>query len=387
MNTLYLLQFASCIVTAMLAMALAASSVQMRWSSRRYEQSRWMLCVAMATLAGHYVLQMEKGVRASGDEVGAVVNILFYTPVAFLVSFGIFNLECARPGRRRYLAVSAVCYVLILAAFAAGWLSAHSLRIGGWRYAMFALFVASIVFFIAANIREIRHCRKKIEVQTGADTVPFERYTWTCYILLCVSALMLAVAMPSHTLLYIFGPLMLMSLFAFTLAFIGLGYNFMPIDGILDDDNADGESPCALSAGGDAPDVRGSGAVAMRLPAHRADQIAKALDGWCAKEGFRDSTANMPSLSRHLKIPRDELSLYFDCCLNCTFRVWLSDIRFREAQRILMANPTYSNAFISAECGFSSHAHLYKIFKAKTGMSPGQWRETFQFSGGGNAAD
>ena len=29
---------------------------------------------------------------------------------------------------------------------------------------------------------------------------------------------------------------------------------------------------------------------------------------------------------------------------------------------------------VSIECGFSSHAHLYKVFKAKTGMTPIQWR-------------
>lgn len=386
MNTLYLLQFACCIVTAMLAVTLAVSSVQMRWSSRRYEQSRWMLCVAMATLAGHYVLQMEQGVRASGDEAGAVVNILFYMPVAFLISFGIFNLECARSGRRRYLVVSAADYALILVAFAAGWLSSRSLRIGGWLYVMLALFVAGMVFFIVTNIREIRHCRKKIEAQTGADILPFERYTWACYILLCVSALMLAVAMLSRTLLYGVGPLMLVSLFVFILGFIGLGYNFMPIDGILDEDEAGGGSSAAFAAASDTPDMVDAG-LTRRLPAHRVAQIERALDDWCDKGGFRDSTANMPSLSKHLQIPRDELSLYFDRHLNCTFRVWLSDIRFQEAQRILRDNPTYSNATISAECGFSSHAHLYKIFKAKTGMSPGQWKETFQIPGSGSAGN
>ncbi len=43
---------------------------------------------------------------------------------------------------------------------------------------------------------------------------------------------------------------------------------------------------------------------------------------------------------------------------------------------MLIENPHYSNEAISSECGFSSHAHLYKVFRAKTGMTPRMYRES-----------
>ena len=83
----------------------------------------------------------------------------------------------------------------------------------------------------------------------------------------------------------------------------------------------------------------------------------------------------MSMLSRNIGIPRRELTLYFVQYLQSSFRVWLSDIRFQEARRMLLENPHYSNEIISVECGFSSHAQLYKIFRTKAGMTPRMFKE------------
>ncbi len=37
--------------------------------------------------------------------------------------------------------------------------------------------------------------------------------------------------------------------------------------------------------------------------------------------------------------------------------------------------PDYSNDIISAEFGFSSRTHLYRIFKNRAGCTPTAWRE------------
>lgn len=42
---------------------------------------------------------------------------------------------------------------------------------------------------------------------------------------------------------------------------------------------------------------------------------------------------------------------------------------------MILENPDFSNDIISAECGFSSRSHLYRMFKEKEGCSPTAWRE------------
>ena len=85
--------------------------------------------------------------------------------------------------------------------------------------------------------------------------------------------------------------------------------------------------------------------------------------------------AEYVKLSQQTGISRIRLSQYFDQYLNSTFRVWLSGIRFAEAQRLVKAHPEYNNDTISVYCGFSSRSQLYKIFNDNTGMSPREWRE------------
>ena len=80
----------------MLGLILVLSRFQIRWTNRRYEVSRWLLAFSMFVLAGHYVLQMLYGFRAKGDEVGAVVNVLFYTPISFINSYATYKLICYR---------------------------------------------------------------------------------------------------------------------------------------------------------------------------------------------------------------------------------------------------------------------------------------------------
>ena len=93
MDKLLLIQILSMTLTLFIGLMLAMSRVHMTTIARRYEVSRWMLVVAMSIYAVHYLLQIVFGFRASGDDVGAVVNILFYTPVVYLISFSIVRMS------------------------------------------------------------------------------------------------------------------------------------------------------------------------------------------------------------------------------------------------------------------------------------------------------
>lgn len=371
METLFILQFACCLVTSMLAIMLVYSRFQMRWINARYERSRWLICAAMVLLAVHYVLQMGHGLRASGDDVGAVINILFYTPCIMLISLGIINIECGRIFQKHYFSVGMCGLVVLGVTFLIGVYLSGSLHLGVILYVMFAQFIALLLYFIFISLHETHLRRKVIEAQTATDLLPFDRYTLSSTLFMSAMAFMLVFAIMNRGLLYVFGPIMLISLLLFVLAFIGLGYNYRPFDGIMEDDlpNADAD---LLQEGM----TDGEGTLPQqKMDVSRMKEIDAAISEWCAHGGFRDSEVTMSMLSRHLGIPRRELTQYFALYLQSSFRVWLSDIRFQEARRMLLENPHYSNEIISVECGFSSHAQLYKIFRTKAGMTPRMFKE------------
>lgn len=112
------------------------------------------------------------------------------------------------------------------------------------------------------------------------------------------------------------------------------------------------------------------------MPEDRRKQIQQRLDEWCAAMGYKDGV-NLLSLSHAIHVSKDELTIYFDQSLKTTFRIWLSDIRFAAAKKMMIANPDYSNDIISSECGFTSRTHLYRIFKAREACTPTVWRERY----------
>lgn len=365
MNTLFLVQFACCIIVSMLGLILVLSRFQIRWTNRRYEVSRWLLAFSMFVLAWHYVLQMVCGFRAKGDEIGAVVNVLFYSPVSFFISYATYNLICYRGGRKKFALLGCVSYALILICFFFGYNDTpRGMHMGEWLYVMLALFAVTIMYSTYTTVIEMRYHRKIIEENTTEDLLPFDKYTYTTYGLAGIMVLAMVGAICYRPLLYCVGPLMLFSLISFTISFLGYGYNMIPAEVRLELDTAD--EPLEVMEESEE----------VGLGSEKISIIESMLASWCDKGGYRDSTVNMPMLSVKLGIPRNELSMYFENCLKSSFRIWLSDIRFKEAQRMLLEECRYSNDTISSECGFSSHAHLYKIFKAKTGFTPGQWRDS-----------
>lgn len=369
MNILFLTQFACFIISGMLALLLILTRFQIRWPNRRYEVSRWLMCGAMLALTFHFVLQMAFDIRAKSDAIGAVVNILFYAPIEYLVSYATFNLICYRKGRKRIGLFCSLSYALIVICFLMGFIGVvpkGSMHIGFWLYLMLAIFTLTIIFCYIVTFREMQYHRKIILDNTAEDMLPFDSFACVSYVFMGICCLALMAGIISRAILLVIAPLVLLSVIVFIVSFVGYGFNIMPLDNMLEqqiEEEAEEEEPAEVEE-----------EVDEGLTPERIAKIENLLAEWCKNGGFRDSAMNMPMLASMICVNRKDLSAYFEDYLQSSFRVWLSDIRFQKAQSMLREETRYSNQTVSIECGFSSHAHLYKVFKAKTGMTPIQWR-------------
>ena len=396
MDHLFLLQFACFLFMLFNAFTLAVTRLQTRWLNPRYERARWLIFVGIMGLAAHYLMQMCFGFRAVDDAVGATVNALVYAPCFSLISMGIFHIEATHVRRGRVYAVCAAINLAILACFFIGCFHYGSMRIGAWLYAMQALFAANVVYCIVVIVREIIKRRRLLETMAGGDIMPYVRYSRASLLILFFPALVSPFAIISTKLLYFFAPLGLMAILFFVLSFVALGYSYVPTEALLDADadtspaivvaqQEETNTKQAVPLHGDAchdvaaldSDKEKEQQTATLLPEDRKMQIQQRLDAWCAAMGYKDGGVNLLSLSHSIHISKDDLTLFFDQCLNTTFRIWLSDIRFAAAKKMMIENPDYSNDIISSECGFSSRTHLYRIFKAREACTPTAWRERY----------
>lgn len=438
MDHLFLLQFACFLFMLFNAFTLAVTRLQTRWLNPRYERARWLIFVGIMGLAAHYLMQMRYGFRAVDDAVGATVNALVYAPCFSLISMGIFHIEATHVRRRRVYVVCAAINLAIFACFFIGFLQHGEMRIGAWLYAMLALFAANVVYCIVVIVREIIKRRRLLETMAGGDLMPYVRYSRASLLILFFPAVVSPFAIISTKLLYFFAPLGLMAFLFFILSFVALGYSYQPKESLLDEEAEEKVSPAAVVAqqektvaqqavaahGVASPGVASPGEAAPANEAHpgvtsanashagttpdnatpdnafhadaahaadqaeetqtatlmpedRKKQIQQRLDEWCAAMGYKDGGVNLLSLSHAIHVSKDELTIYFDQSLKTTFRIWLSDIRFAAAKKMMIANPDYSNDIISSECGFTSRTHLYRIFKAREACTPTVWRERY----------
>ena len=377
MDSLYFLQFACFIFMLINALILGITHLHMKWVNRRYEWSRWLILAGMTGLAIQYLLQMLLGFRAKSDDLGAIFNILVYTPCITTIAMGIYNIEATHANRRKMNIVCACIYAAIIAVFCIGYSNSGSLNIGNWLYVMLVLFGANVAYCIYMIMIEMRKRKKMLELMTGDDMLPYVQYARASIFALFFSALTMPFAILSTTLLYIIGPLALLSILFFNLSFVALGYNYVPTEELLDKEEEESAALAdEITENSDGQDVESADSKET-LPSfsqERQAAIKEKLDKWCEELGYKDTTVNMFTLSRSLNISKNELSRYFTSCLNSTFRIWLAEVRFEAAKKMMLDYPDYNNDIISAECGFSSRSYLYRIFKEKEGCSPTVWR-------------
>lgn len=361
MDSLFLLQFACFIFMLINAFIVALSHLHVRWENKRYERSRWMIVAALIGLAIQYVLQKTFGFRAMHDNLGAVINILLYTPCFSLISIGIYNIETTRANLRKMILMCSGIYAAIIVVFCVGINLHHSLYIREGLYLMLTLFCVSVFYCIYMIIQEMIRRKNMLETMAATDLLPYVKYSRASVIILWLAVLAMPVAIFSTTLLYIVGPAVLLALLFFNLTFIALGSSYIPTEELLDKEEENQRS--------------GEKKPLQQLSEERRNFIQNSLDQWCMDLGYKDCNVNMLTLSRTLCISKDELSVFFDQYLKTTFRIWLGDIRFNAAKKMMFEFPDYSNDIISAECGFSARTYLYRIFKSKEGCTPTEWRE------------
>ena len=233
MDSLFLLQFACFIFMLVNAFFVALSHLHVRWENKRYERSRWMIVVALLGLAIQYAVQMVFGFRAMHDDLGAVINILVYTPCFSLISMGIYNIETTRSNLRKMILMCSGIYAASIVVFCVGISFHHNLYIREGLYLMLTLFCLSVFYCIYMIIQEMIRRKNMLETMAATDMLPYVRYSRASVIILWLAVLAMPIAIFSTTLLYIVGPAVLFALLFFNLTFIALGSSYVPTEELL----------------------------------------------------------------------------------------------------------------------------------------------------------
>lgn len=206
-----------------------------------------MILIAMIGLALQYFMQMFFGFRATDANLGAIINILIYTPCFTLISMGIYNIEATHANRRKFHFVCSVIYIAIIAIFALSSYLCQGLYIGKWLYVMLALYFGNVVYCIYMIVQEMIKRKNMLETMAASDMLPYVRYARSSVVILFFAALIMPFAILSNTLLFIVGPFALLAILFFNLNFVALGSNYTPTEELLDKEEEQEEAIKAIA--------------------------------------------------------------------------------------------------------------------------------------------
>ena len=93
---------------------------------------------------------------------------------------------------------------------------------------------------------------------------------------------------------------------------------------------------------------------------------------------YQDQDLSLASVAEHLQLSTHQLSELINTHFRMSFSRFVREYRIREAERLLLEEPTTSVLAISLEVGFKSQSNFYAAFKQTTGKSPGAYRRPNQ---------
>lgn len=360
--TLLLLQGGCFSITFILALLLLMARIlQQSTVGLSYETSRWLLFASLMLFALHYLLQMIFGFRAQGDDVGAIINILFYLPASFLLDCAMIRISTGSRYLRRFIVVGVSCFVLALILFAVGWSIYGSLHMPWILPLLGVIFVVQTLICIFYPGSELRRIESRIEDETADDITAYRLHMRSGTVLLYVMGLIGALSIYRTGALLVVAAFFLLALVFYVVCFLSLGFNISAVSSVVDDTKTPSETP--------ADDLT------MQITPDQALKIKARLEQWRLEHGYSVTTLNSYSMAQNLGITKRQLTQYLAENEGLTFRVWLSNIRIEEAKRMLLSDAQYNIEAIADACGFSSRSWMQAKFKASTGMTPNEWRD------------
>ncbi|MBR5398416.1 MAG: helix-turn-helix domain-containing protein [Bacteroidales bacterium] len=101
------------------------------------------------------------------------------------------------------------------------------------------------------------------------------------------------------------------------------------------------------------------------------EQVSKLIE---EKQLFRKKDIRISDIASELATNRTYISLIVNSSLGTSFSDLINNYRIEYAQKLMTDHPEMSHTDVAEESGFSSRTSFLRTFKAKTGMSPTEWK-------------
>ena len=118
-----------------------------------------------------------------------------------------------------------------------------------------------------------------------------------------------------------------------------------------------------------------------RRTAKDNDKIKLLVNEWVKNKEYLKNDIGIEKLGKKLGINRTYISNYINDIYQVNFNTWIHRMRIADAKQMIIDNPGITMWQISIMAGYADQAHLSKLFKLITGVSPMKWKKQVSDNG------
>ena len=118
--------------------------------------------------------------------------------------------------------------------------------------------------------------------------------------------------------------------------------------------------------------------VAKKSRQELQEQISRIIE---EKQLFKKKDIRISDIASELATNRTYVSLIVNSSLGTSFSDLINSYRIEHAKKLMAEHPEMSHSDVAEESGFSSRTSFLRTFKAKTGQSPTEWKQSLRQDG------
>lgn len=242
--------------------------------------------------------------------------------------------------------------------------------------AAIAAYIAQIVFYTLAFRKDYKSCVKHLEAFYDEDEQGRMRWISRCFysaLVVGVVALFFCV-IPYSSITY---DLFVLSYTLYYIYIAGCVVNYRIKAGFIL--NARREQQQVQEAEQAGPETEVETAAGEETEPQAvlawADKLRIDLERWVAEKHYIDIDSSPDKVAKELGITKTRLNGYFAQYEQTTFREWRTQLRLKEAERILREEDDVAVSSLHELVGVSDKSNFRRSFKQFTGMTPHEYRK------------
>lgn len=375
--TAEMIQFAAIVLMTLLTLKLLTLNGR-ALKSDIINTSRWLMTVGTTLLLVQFTTQMTLGLRAMGITQGVMLNLLMFVPTSWVFSLSLLYLQRQGHLNKWDKFVGGFTWAIVIVLILGANIIDEKPLFSDTPQIRIAEKIASGCYIIMQIYYACRHVSNlrdmQLELLDYFDRDMSGRLTWMNVTLWALVALALLVPFG----IFFTGKLI-----------IGIAlFFFFCIPYMVDrfcDYVKSGTPAKILEAERNAEEImeeRIQEKLSEELQVkdkslinktkEKRLRVSKAVASWLEQGGHLRQGITQPIAASEMSVPKYLFTEWLSE-QNTNYNEWLAKLRIKEAQRILVAKPDWSNETIAEHCGFKNRAHFQNKFKEITGKTPTDW--------------